>query len=268
MYYYGARYYDPRISIFVSVDPLTEKYPNYTPYHYVHNNPINMVDPTGMEGEDWYTNLENGNLEWFEGSKEIDGYTNIGSSASAVVGDEHYDLKNDGKFENLDTGKEYFKGDSVKTKSGTEIKSNGNVFNTAQSYFRENKQSFLKDSQSLQDTGDNVAAFGFTLSLTGPVTKGTGTAAGGLIATFGNYISGTGLAGTIGTEFMTGDYSTKKGIWDVSWTVGGRFFDYGIDRTMPKSLDKYGSFNKSAKLGSASFLSNLKGYFEKKYGIR
>src|SRR5690606_3308164 len=51
MYYYGARYYDPRISIFISVDPLAEKYPNYTPYHYVHQNPINMIDPTGMEAE-------------------------------------------------------------------------------------------------------------------------------------------------------------------------------------------------------------------------
>src|SRR5690606_28435476 len=49
MYYYGARYYDPRISIFVSVDPLAEKYPNYTPYHYVHQNPVNLIDPTGME---------------------------------------------------------------------------------------------------------------------------------------------------------------------------------------------------------------------------
>lgn len=30
MYYYGARYYDPRISIFVSVDPLAEE--TMTPY--------------------------------------------------------------------------------------------------------------------------------------------------------------------------------------------------------------------------------------------
>src|SRR5690554_2250671 len=51
MYYYGARYYDPRISIFISVDPLAEKYPNYTPYHYVHQNPINLIDPTGMSAE-------------------------------------------------------------------------------------------------------------------------------------------------------------------------------------------------------------------------
>jgi hypothetical protein len=64
MYYYGARYYDPRISIFISVDPLAEKYPGWTPYHYVHNNPINMVDPTGMEADGWRKNLANGEMSY------------------------------------------------------------------------------------------------------------------------------------------------------------------------------------------------------------
>ncbi|WP_430614141.1 RHS repeat-associated core domain-containing protein [Flavobacterium sp. JP2137] len=52
MYYYGARYYDPKTSIFVSVDPLAEQFPGWTPYHYVHNNPINLIDPTGMSAEE------------------------------------------------------------------------------------------------------------------------------------------------------------------------------------------------------------------------
>src|SRR5690554_412440 len=51
MYYYGARYYDPRISIFISVDPLAEQFVGWTPYHYVHNNPVNLIDPTGMSAE-------------------------------------------------------------------------------------------------------------------------------------------------------------------------------------------------------------------------
>ena len=50
LYYYGARYYDPKVSIFVNVDPLVEK--TMQAYAYVSNNPINLIDPTGMEGED------------------------------------------------------------------------------------------------------------------------------------------------------------------------------------------------------------------------
>src|SRR5690554_3064405 len=54
MYYYGARYYDPRISIFVSVDPLAEQ--TMTPYQYVSNNPIMFIDPTGMNHHDYEIN--------------------------------------------------------------------------------------------------------------------------------------------------------------------------------------------------------------------
>src|SRR5690554_6847879 len=60
-YYYRARYYDPRTSIFLSVDPLAEKYPNWNPYHYVHQNPINLIDPTGMSAEEPPVN----GLDWF-----------------------------------------------------------------------------------------------------------------------------------------------------------------------------------------------------------
>lgn len=51
MYYYGARYYDPKTSIWLSVDPLTEQFPNWNPYNYTMQNPINLTDPTGMAPE-------------------------------------------------------------------------------------------------------------------------------------------------------------------------------------------------------------------------
>ncbi|WP_408076238.1 RHS repeat-associated core domain-containing protein [Flavobacterium rhizophilum] len=51
-YYYGARYYDPKWSMFIGVDPLAEKYPDWSSYAYCFNNPIRYVDPTGMKGED------------------------------------------------------------------------------------------------------------------------------------------------------------------------------------------------------------------------
>ena len=49
MYYYGARYYDPRLSLWMSTDPLQEKYPNMSTYCYTVNNPIKFIDPDGME---------------------------------------------------------------------------------------------------------------------------------------------------------------------------------------------------------------------------
>ena len=47
LYYYGARYYDPKISMFYGVDPRAEKYYNLSPYNYVDNNPLKYIDPNG-----------------------------------------------------------------------------------------------------------------------------------------------------------------------------------------------------------------------------
>lgn len=48
-YYYGARYYDPKWSIWLSVDPLAEMYPSISSYAYVANNPLRYIDPDGRE---------------------------------------------------------------------------------------------------------------------------------------------------------------------------------------------------------------------------
>ncbi|MDR2206278.1 MAG: hypothetical protein LBE36_09020 [Flavobacteriaceae bacterium] len=70
LYYYGARYYDPRTSIWLSVDPLAEKYPNVGAYVYTMNNPIIFIDPTGMATEDtkkpndWVYNFKTNSIYW------------------------------------------------------------------------------------------------------------------------------------------------------------------------------------------------------------
>lgn len=46
--YFGARYYDSDISIWLSIDPLAHLYPNESPYCYAGWNPIMIVDPNGM----------------------------------------------------------------------------------------------------------------------------------------------------------------------------------------------------------------------------
>jgi RHS repeat-associated protein len=49
LYYYGARYYDGRVSLWLSVDPLAEKYPNVSVYAYCFNNSVKLIDPEGKD---------------------------------------------------------------------------------------------------------------------------------------------------------------------------------------------------------------------------
>ena len=46
---YGMRVYDPGLGKFLSVDPLTKKFPHYTPYQFSGNTPIQATDQDGAE---------------------------------------------------------------------------------------------------------------------------------------------------------------------------------------------------------------------------
>ncbi len=45
LYYFSARYYDSTTGKFASVDPVASNHP----YSYASNNPVNYIDPTGMD---------------------------------------------------------------------------------------------------------------------------------------------------------------------------------------------------------------------------
>ena len=50
--YFGSRYYSSDLSVWLSVDPQSDKYPSLSPYTYCANNPVRLVDPNG---ETWET---------------------------------------------------------------------------------------------------------------------------------------------------------------------------------------------------------------------
>ncbi|MGM0635280.1 MAG: RHS repeat domain-containing protein [Bacteroidota bacterium] len=103
-YYYGARYYDPKFSIWLSVDPMAEQMPEWSSYAYTFQNPIRYTDPTGMKGEDWVYDKKNDKYIW---KKEVtsssdvaddDNLEYVGMSNTDI--NEHYD-NNNNFFERL-----------------------------------------------------------------------------------------------------------------------------------------------------------------------
>ncbi|MBU3664031.1 MAG: hypothetical protein FGM41_12665, partial [Bacteroidetes bacterium] len=44
---FGARWLDPQLGRFLSVDPMAQERPSWTPYNFCSDNPINRIDPDG-----------------------------------------------------------------------------------------------------------------------------------------------------------------------------------------------------------------------------
>ena len=54
--YFGARYMDHELmTMWLSVDPLADKYPSISPYAYCAWNPVKLIDPDGKEFGDYYS---------------------------------------------------------------------------------------------------------------------------------------------------------------------------------------------------------------------
>ena len=47
--YFGSRYYSSDLSVWLSVDPMSDKYASLSPYVYCADNPVKLVDPNGEE---------------------------------------------------------------------------------------------------------------------------------------------------------------------------------------------------------------------------
>lgn len=92
---YGARINDPRLGRWLSVDPLAAKYPWQSPYVSLDNNPIKLVDPTGM-GTDDFVQRKDGSIYWDK---------NANSQATTKKGEKYLGKELTFKFNSFIDGK-------------------------------------------------------------------------------------------------------------------------------------------------------------------
>jgi RHS repeat-associated protein len=76
--YFGARYYNSDISIWLSVDPLASMYVSISPYAYCLNKPTNFTDPDGrwVKGAGFFRNVfysDQRNMARLEANRHIGG---------------------------------------------------------------------------------------------------------------------------------------------------------------------------------------------------
>jgi len=204
LYYYGARYYDPKTSIWLSVDPEFERAPGWNPYAYCFQNPVAYTDPDGRWP--WPT--------W-------------GSIKSSIKSAIQYDkMKSDWK--NIKNTVYNGKGwdDTVK-----DVKRTGRDI---QKWTKDNKQQLLGVAKGIQKVGDDTTTAGLAsaavgAAITAPV-GGEGAAPGLAVAGLGSAVSGAGSVLEIGVELITGD---EEAMQDIGGFIGGKAVEATANKFLP-----------------------------------
>ena len=89
-YDYGARWYDPAIGRFTTIDPLSELFFPINPYVYTGGNPISNVDPTGMAF--WKSEWLNENVGYWT--------DNVGINSASSSANENHEKEEEGSSGN------------------------------------------------------------------------------------------------------------------------------------------------------------------------
>lgn len=231
-YYYGARYYDPKVSVWLSVDPKAYAFPHLSPYNFMMNNPINVIDPGGDSA--WTVNVETGQRNHVDdrggAEQQIVSYINNDGhdlGTKIIDGGDFYHGQIDGGY--LASGTNFWNSDGS-VNMGL-IAGNDKL---RSSFLSTGKRSLdfkldlmtasISNAQSdflltgaeagayaLQQTGDAVALAGYGLTLTG-----VGAPIGIPLAMLGSVTSATGGGIQAGLQFADGNVSGGLGTASMS----------------------------------------------------
>ena len=165
LYYYGARYYEPRVSLWISTDPMQEKTSNITTYAYCINNPVAYIDRDGKFSKKWMANISR---TWYNLWHK--------QKAGPII-------------ENKDATTSKFK-----YTYNTYSVNNGEFAITSHYKFD------TTASQRVQDIGDGISLAGYATTL-----SVVGAEVGVPMSVIGNTISSVGSAGELVLDFANGD---------------------------------------------------------------
>ena len=166
LYYYGARYYEPRVSLWISTDPMQEKTSNITTYAYCINNPVAYIDHDGKFSKKWMANISR---TWYNLWHK--------QKAGPII-------------ENKDATTSKFK-----YTYNTYSVNNGEF--TITSHYKFDTTA----SQRVQDIGDGISLAGYATTL-----SVVGAEVGVPMASFGKTVSSIGSVSEIVLDVANGDY--------------------------------------------------------------
>lgn len=210
------------------VDPLAEQ--TMTSYQYVNNNPVNLIDPTGMSADGWIESYTEDGQTMLTYDADIDtkeqavakGYKNVRGVSESMYyddGNKSYDLNKDGTVYDIDTG--------------AIIDVGFDPIRTAEGYFISENNQMKSVLSGMQNLGDAMAVGGYALTLTG-----VGAEVGVPLAAIGNGISTLGSGIEIGFKLFSGN--EKEAGTGLGFMVGSKLVEKGLNKVLPGAGKKVG----------------------------
>lgn len=202
---FGARWYDPAIARFPSVDPIIDKFPYLTPYNYASNDPVGKIDLWGLQGVS-ANRLGNDNSEALRTAQSVTASTSVTLVKSEAVRNEYVS-----KVSSLE---------KTDSKGRTQLKTEARektpaVMREVAEQMRPSSSENLRSMGTASKTNEGVNSL---VGKLGTVGKVAGAAAVGIsvynvataenkpqaLATEGGAIAGAIIGGEIGAEIGAG----------------------------------------------------------------